>query len=76
MERRAIISLSRPTFQGGDPLLSNAIPQWIPSIADYRNWRVIDVRSAVPITDFVDEEHRDDVKRLMKAKPSKPLKGR
>lgn len=61
-------------------MLSTALAKWIPSIADYRTWRVIEVGAAVPITEFIrDPSQKEEVARLANADPdayTKPLRGR
>ncbi|KDQ11959.1 hypothetical protein BOTBODRAFT_427142 [Botryobasidium botryosum FD-172 SS1] len=68
------------TAKGGNPLLSSAIGSWIPSVADYRTWRIIDVRSAVSVTEFIrDADLKTQVEKLTAADPqaqARPLRGR
>lgn len=66
------------TARGGNPLLSTALAQWIPSVADYRTWRTIEVSDAVPTTEFVPKEYRAEVVRIsgIESHQVKPLRGR
>lgn len=62
-------------------MLASNPKEWIMSVADYRTWRVIDVVSAVPITEFIaDKEYKAKVQELAKKfsselPSSKPLRG-
>jgi hypothetical protein len=61
-------------------LLASDIGSWIPSVADYRTWRVIDVRSAVSTVEFIrDAKQKAEVIKLTRSlpvDPTKPLIGR
>lgn len=62
-------------------MYSSAIGRWISSNVDYRTWRVIDVRQAVSVVEFVDPKWRDEVLKIAAANPSElgtttPLIGR
>ncbi|KAH8826223.1 hypothetical protein DL96DRAFT_1276882 [Flagelloscypha sp. PMI_526] len=62
--------------KGGNPLLSNGLASWIPSLADYRNWRIIEVIDAVPVTEFIrDATMKAEVEKLIMPR-GKPLRGR
>lgn len=60
-------------------MYSSAISKWISSVANYKTWRIIEVSSSVPTTEFIDPKYREEAMRLSGVDlvaSSKPLRGR
>jgi hypothetical protein len=61
--------------QGGNPLLTTTISKWIPTVADYRTWRVIKTSKVISVLDLLDPETRRKIEPLA-PEAAKPLRGR
>ncbi|PVF98585.1 hypothetical protein CPB86DRAFT_350595 [Serendipita vermifera] len=61
------------SVKGGDSLQLTTVDKWIPSVAPFKNWRVIKTEKVIDVRDLIPEKIRARVLRL-DPKP-KPLRG-